>query len=106
MAWKGARKKVRFKWLAALETVIRNAYQKKIADGAAQLPDGVSLAEAIKADGRSFTVMKREANGGESPVATVEENLTMGEVDEAVLREMGLDRGGLEISWKVAAGAR
>ena len=70
-----------------------------------RLPEGISLEEAIRADGRSFTVLKVEADG-EDLVAGVKEDLTLKDVDEAVLQEMGLDRRSLEAGWRIAAGER
>ena len=69
------------------------------------LTTGVSLEEAIRADGRTFSVLRVEKDG-EDLVASVKDDLTLKDVDEAVLNELGLNRKSLETGWRIAAGER
>ena len=98
--------KARFKWLAALETVLQGSLTQMVSQKRRVLPNGVSVADVVKSDGRTFNIMVVGDNESETVAAHVGKDLTIQEVDEELLQAIGITRDAMTTQLRQAVGGR
>ena len=98
--------KARFKWLAALEGVLQGSLTRRVTEGTRALPNGQSVSDVLKSDGRSFNIMATEENGNEVVVVRVARDLTLQEIDGELLAALGITQEEMSTQLRAAAGGR